>query len=87
MLERSDRTLTTGDSTAVQDLRNCRDAVGASAPSSIQPRWLPPLGVAENGAVLGTVDVAHPVWPSRARYRQAIEDCLRSRGYEIRGWH
>jgi hypothetical protein len=36
--------------------------------------------------VLGTVDVPHPVWPSREADRQAIEACLTARDYEIHGW-
>jgi len=86
ILERSGGTLTAGDSVAAQVLRTCHDDVHASAPMTLQPRWIPPLGVAANGVVLGTVDVGHPVWPSREAYRQEMERCLRARGYEIRGW-
>ena len=75
-----------GEHDAAQDLRFCQDTVRDTAPVSMQPRWLPPLGVAENGVVLGTVDEQHQVWPSRDAYRLAIERCLRDRGYEIRGW-
>jgi len=71
---------------AAQDLRHCQAAVREAAPVSIQPRWLPPLGVPESGVVLGTVDAPHPVWPSQAAYRREIERCLAARGYEIRGW-
>ncbi len=86
ILQRGDRASLTGDSTASQDLRTCQTDVRAAAPVSIQPRWLPPLGATRNGVVLGTVDVPHPVWPSRKAYRQAIEACLTARGYEISGW-
>jgi len=86
ILERSDRILSAGDSTAAQDLRACRAKVREAAPVSIQPRWLPPLGVTANGIVLGTVDSPHPVWPSRETYRQAIELCLTARGYDVHGW-
>jgi hypothetical protein len=82
ILERVDRTLSAGDSTAAQDLRACRTEVREAAPVSIQPRWLPPLGGATNGVVLGTVDGAHPVWPSREAHRHAIELCLTARGYK-----
>jgi hypothetical protein len=75
-----------GEDDAAQDLLFCRDTVRDAAPVSMQPRWLPPLGVAENGVVLGTVDEQHQVWPSRDALRQAIERCLTDRGYEIRGW-
>lgn len=53
---------------------------------SMQPRWLPPLGSAANGVVLGTSDTPHAVWPSREAYRQTIERCLTDRGYKVRGW-
>lgn len=86
ILERVDRTLSAGDSTVAQDLCACRDEVRKAAPVSIQPRWLPPLGVTTNGVVLGTVDVPHPVWLSREAYRHAIELCLTAHGYEIHGW-
>lgn len=86
ILERVDRTLSAGDLTAAQDLRTCRAEVREAAPVSIQPRWLPPLGVTTNGIVLGTVDTPHPVWPSREAYHQAIELCLTARGYDVHGW-
>jgi hypothetical protein len=87
ILERSDRTLSFGDPAVEQDLRNCRAEVREAAPIvSIQPRWLPPLGVTPNGIVLGAVDIPHPIWPSREAYRLAIERCLTARGYEIHGW-
>ena len=87
ILERIDRTLSAGDPTVEQDLRNCRAEVREAAPMvSIQPRWLPPLGVTPNGVVLGSVDIPHPVWPSREAYRHAIERCLTTRGYEAHGW-
>ena len=76
-----------GDHDAARDLRLCQATVREAAPVSMQPRWLPPLGMPQNGAVLGTVDVPHPVWPSQAAYRREIERCLTARGYEIRGWH
>ncbi|MDF0676116.1 MAG: hypothetical protein P0120_17545 [Nitrospira sp.] len=53
---------------------------------TIQPRWLPPLGVTDSGVVLGTVDNPHPTWPSQEAYRQALTRCLIARGYQIRGW-
>jgi hypothetical protein len=71
---------------AAQDLRYCQAMVRKAAPVSMQPRWLPPFGVPENGVVLGTVDAPHPVWPSQAAYRRKIERCLTARGYEVRGW-
>lgn len=86
VLERSGRTLSAGDSNVARDLHTCRDEVHEAAPVSIQPRWLPPLGTTANGVVLGTVDAPHPVWPSRKAYRQAIERCLMTRGYDVRGW-
>ena len=86
ILQRGNHASLTGESTAAQDLRTCQTDVRAAAPVSIQPRWLPPLGATGNGVVLGTVDVPHPVWPSREAYRQAIEACLTARDYEIHGW-
>jgi len=86
ILERGDHTVSAGDSITAQDLQACRTQVREAAPVSIQPRWLPPLGASANGVVLGTIDVPHPVWPSRDVYRQAIERCLTARGYEVRGW-
>lgn len=85
ILERSDHTVSLGE-TVAEDLRTCRTEVHKAAPVSIQPRWLPPLGTTANGAVIGTVDVPHPVWPSRDAYRQAIERCLTAHGYEVHGW-
>jgi hypothetical protein len=85
ILERSDHTVSVGE-TVAEDLRTCRTEVYKAAPVSIQPRWLPPLGTMTNGVVIGTVDVPHPVWPSRDAYRQAIERCLTARGYAIHGW-
>jgi len=76
-----------GEQDAAGDLRHCEATVREAAPVSMQPRWLPPLGVPENGVVLGTADTPHPVWPSQAAYRREIERCLTARGYEIRGWH
>lgn len=87
ILERGDRSPLAGDSTVAEDLRTCRDAVQASAPLSIQPRWIPPLAVAANGVVLGTVDVPHPVWASWEAYRHEVERCLLARGYRVSGWH
>ena len=86
ILERSDHSVLV-EQTVAEDLRTCRTEVHKAAPVSIQPRWLPPLGVTSNGAVIGTVDTPHPVWPSRDAYQQAIESCLTDRGYEVRGWH
>jgi hypothetical protein len=86
IIEPSAKMQRVGEHDAAQDLRFCRDMVRDPAPVSMQPRWLPPLGVAENGVVLGTVDEQHQVWLSRDAFRQAIERCLRDRGYEIRGW-
>ncbi len=85
ILDRSDHTVLAGE-TVAEDLQTCRTEVHKAAPVSIQPRWLPPLGPTANGAVIGTVDVPHPVWPSRDAYRQAIERCLTARGYEVHGW-
>ena len=85
IVDRSDHTVLTGE-TVEEDLRTCRTEVYKAAPVSIQPRWLPPLGTTANGAVLGTVDAPHPVWPSRDAYRQAIERCLTAHGYEVHGW-
>lgn len=87
ILERGGRPPLADDATARQDLRTCRDTVQASAPLSIQPRWIPPLGVAPNGVVLGTVDVPHPVWASWEAYRHEVERCLLARGYTVSGWH
>lgn len=87
ILERSDRSPLAGDSTVAEDLRTCRDTVQASGPLSIQPRWIPPLAVAANGVVLGTVDVPHPVWTSREAYRHEVERCLLAHGYRVSGWH
>lgn len=87
LLERSDQPPLAGDSTAAQDLRICRNAVSASAPMSIQPRWIPPFAVAANGVVLGTVDVPHPVWASWEAYRHEVELCLSARGYKATGSH
>jgi len=75
-----------GEQDAAEDLRLCESAVRESAPVTIQPRWLPPLGAPDNGAVLGTVEAPHQVWASQVAYREAIERCLTARGYEIRGW-
>ncbi|MGH7181337.1 MAG: hypothetical protein ACREJN_05100 [Nitrospiraceae bacterium] len=86
ILERGDHTLSAGDPTVVQDLRACRAEVREAAPVSIQPRWLPPLGIMTNGVVIGTVDSPHPVWPSREAYRRAIELCLTAHGYDVQGW-
>jgi len=85
IVDRSDHTVLAGE-TVAEDIRTCRTEVHKAAPVSIQPRWLPPLGIAANGAVIGTVDVPHPVWPSREAYRQAVEFCLTARGYEVHGW-
>lgn len=67
-------------------LQACRQEVDASAPLSIQPRWLPPLGGYTDGIVLGTVDAPHPTWASLAVYRHEIERCLVARGYLTTGW-
>ena len=85
IFDRSDLSVSAGNTDA-EDLRVCRTEVHKAAPVSIQPRWLPPLGITANGAVIGTVDSPHPVWPSRDAYRQAIERCLEARGYEVHGW-
>lgn len=86
ILERNDRPLAEGDPTASRDLSTCRTEVRQAASVSIQPRWLPPLENTDSGVVVGTVDNPHPTWPSEEAYRQALEHCLVSRGYEIRGW-
>ena len=86
ILQRGDSVSLSGDPTVAQDLTACQTQVRDAAPLSMQPRWLPPLGSTENGAVLGTADAPHPAWPSREAYRRAIERCLTERGYEIRGW-
>lgn len=86
ILERIDRPLAGGDATASRDLGACRTEARESAPVSIQPRWLPPLGFTDSGVVLGTVDNSHPTWPSQEAYRQALTSCLIARGYQIRGW-
>jgi hypothetical protein len=52
ILERVDRPLVVGDPTASRDLGACRTEVSEAAPVSIQPRWLPPLGVTDSGVVL-----------------------------------
>jgi len=86
ILERIDRPLAVGDATASRDLGVCRAEVREAAPVTIQPRWLPPLGVTDSGVVFGTVDNPHPAWPSQEAYRQALTRCLIARGYQIRGW-
>lgn len=86
ILERIDRPLAAGDLTTSRDLGVCRAEVREAAPVSIQPRWLPPLGVTDSGVVLGTVGNSHPTWPSQEAYRQALIRCLITRGYQIRGW-
>ncbi len=85
ILERSDHTVSVGE-TVAEDLRTCRIEVHKAAPVSIQPRWLPPLETMPNGVVIGTVDVPHPVWPSREAYRHEVALCLTARGYEVHGW-
>lgn len=86
IMELSDASSRIGEHDAAEDLRLCRASVREAAPVSMQPRWLPPLGMPENGVVLGTVDAPHPVWPSQAAYRREIERCLTARGYKIHGW-
>ncbi|MDI3464900.1 MAG: hypothetical protein OJF50_003721 [Nitrospira sp.] len=86
ILERIDRQLGVGDPTASRDLDACRAEIREAAPMSIQPRWLPPLGVTDSGVVFGTIDNTHPAWPSQDAYRQALTRCLIARGYQIRGW-
>lgn len=86
ILERIDHQLGVGDPTASRDLGACRAEVREAAPVSIQPRWLPPLGITDSGVVLGTVGNSHPTWPSQEAYRQALARCLIARGYQIRGW-
>ena len=87
IMEPSTALTQSGSYDAVADLRLCRQTVSDAAPASMQPRWLPPLGVVENGVVLGTADVPHPVWPSQASYRRELQRCLSARGYEVTGWH
>lgn len=86
VVERNGSAITGDDPAVSEDLRACRTEVREAAPVSIQPRWVPPLGATGNGVVLGTVDVPHPVWPSREAYSQAIERCLTARGYAVHGW-
>ena len=86
ILERIDRQLGVSDPTASGDLDACRAEVREAAPVSIQPRWLPPLGVTDSGVVLGTVGNSHPTWPSQEAYRQALARCLIAHGYQILGW-
>ena len=86
VVERNGSAIAFDDAAAFEDFRACRTEVRETAPVSIQPRWLPPLGTTANGVVLGTVDMPHPVWPSRGAYRQAMERCLTARGYAVRGW-
>jgi len=86
ILERIDHQQGIGDPTASGDLGACRAEVREAAPVSIQPRWLPPLGVTDSGVVLGTVGNSHPTWPSQEAYRQALARCLIARGYQIRCW-
>ena len=78
ILKGSDRPLSLGDPPVEQDLRNCRAEVREAAFSL---DGFHPLGVTANGIVLGSVDIPHPVWPSRQAYRHAIERCLTARGY------
>ena len=85
ILDRGDQRVL-DENAVVDDIRACRTEVRADAPVSIQPRWLPPLGATDNGVVIGTVDVPHPVWPSVQTYRHAIEFCLTARGYKVHGW-
>jgi len=70
---------------SARDLTSCRQAVRDAAPVTIQPRWIPAI-IAPNGVVLGTVDMPHPAWPSRAAYRQDLARCLTSCGYDVLGW-
>ncbi|MDO8358084.1 MAG: hypothetical protein Q7U76_17035 [Nitrospirota bacterium] len=86
VVERNGLAITDNDPAVSEDLRACRTEVREAAPVSIQPRWIPPLGATANGVVLGTVDIPHPVWPSRGAYRQAMERCLTARGYAVHGW-
>ncbi len=76
--ERNGRAAAFNETDAAADLHTCQSEVRRAAPVNIQPRWLPPLGPAANGVVLGTVDTAHPVWPSHEAYRQAIEECTKA---------
>ncbi|HJT20823.1 MAG TPA: hypothetical protein VJ746_10150 [Nitrospira sp.] len=87
VLERNGQTLSSEDRTGAEDLLACRSETDRTAPLTIQPRWVPPLATAANGAVVtGTVDAPHRAWPSRDAYRNALERCLAGRGYEVRGW-
>ena len=74
---------------AKDDLQTCRREVNQEAPLTIQPLGLPPIGTVGSPVgtvVLGTVAPPHRVWSSQADYREAIERCLASRGYQIQGW-
>lgn len=86
VIERNGSAIAGNDPAGSDDFRACQAEVREAAPVSIQPRWLPPLSTTTNGVVLGTVDISHPVWPSREVYRQAIERCLAARGYTVHGW-
>lgn len=86
ILGHADRPLVVEDPAASRDLGACRTEVREAAPVSIQPRWLPPLGVTDSGVVLGTVGSSHPTWPSQEAYRQALARCLIAHGYQILGW-
>ena len=76
-----------GDYDAAADIRLCQKTVVNAAPVTMQPRWIPPLSVAQNGVVLGSSDIPHQVWPLESDYRREMERCLVARGYEVTGWH
>lgn len=82
-IEWHDNSGSAGESAAAKNLQDCQSEVRLVAPMSIQPRWLPSVGAAENGVVLGTVDSPHPVWTSRDAYRKAMQACLTARGFDI----
>lgn len=86
LLQQGDAVVPAGDALAAKDLTACQAEVRNAAPVTMQPRWLPPLGSTEQGVVLGTADAPHPVMPPRDAYRQELERCLTSRGYQVRGW-
>lgn len=78
-----------GDQTARRDIRACRREVRSTEPQTIQPPLSPPIGAvgpATNGVVIGSAAPPHRIWESEDAYRQAVEHCLRERGYQIAGW-
>ncbi|MBK9947967.1 MAG: hypothetical protein IPP12_12385 [Nitrospira sp.] len=76
-----------GDDDVAADIRLCQKTVFNAAPVTMQPRWIPPLSMAQNGVVLGSSDVPHHAWPLESVYRREMERCLSARGYEVTGWH